>query len=334
MQESHEFYKSADETYPNKKLSEEKTHSDFFPHLLADRFFQYLISNKGLSTNTSEAYARDLSHWLDFLQQEEISWKNFSHEHVTDYMIFLGKEKQLSKSSMARNLSALKSFYRFLETTDEVETNPLKHSRAPKYQKRLPRPVRAVEMERFLEDSANSPEHLEARDMALWEMMYSCGTRISEILALNVADVFDFSQTPITVFDSIKVTGKGSRQRMVFIGKFAATALLHYHELRNIFPNKRDSALFLNKNGSRLTRRGAAFILQNRRKRLQLTQEFTPHSLRHSFATDMLNLGADIRHVQSMLGHSSVSTTQNYTYVAKERLQDVMRKSHPHAKKK
>lgn len=321
-------------SFDDKKSLEEKLPCDFFPHLLADRFFQYLISIKGLATNTSESYARDLLHWQDFLQQKKIYWKNFTQEHVTDYMVFLGKEKQLHKSSMARNLSSLKSFYRFLETIEEVEISPLKHSRAPKYQKRLPRPLRAVDMERFLEDSVNSPEHLQARDMALWELMYSCGTRISEILALNVEDVFDLSQMPPTVFDSIKVTGKGSRQRMVFVGKFAGVALLRYHELRDVFPDKKNSALFLNKNGSRLTRRGAAFVLQERRKRLQLTQEFTPHSLRHSFATDMLNLGADIRHIQSMLGHASVSTTQNYTYVAKERLQDVMRKSHPHAKKK
>lgn len=142
------------------------------------------------------------------------------------------------------------------------------------------------------------------------------------------------TEQPPAVFSSVKVLGKGAQERMVFIGDFAAKALLMYYFLRSKFPQRNEKALFLNKNGTRLTRRGAALILQKRKQHLQILQEFTPHSLRHSFATDLLNSGADIRHVQAMLGHASISTTQNYTQVARERLQDVMRRSHPHAKSK
>lgn len=304
---------------------------------LVDTFLEHLDVIKGFSANTVQAYAGDLRDWLDFLEELPLSWQQFSEEHIQEYFFFLSGRQgaPLQKSSLARKLTALKSFYRYLVKSQQLKKNPLQNARTPKYQRKLPRPIRTIEMERFLDDNGKALPHLETRDKALWELMYSAGMRISEALSLNLNDVFDFSCTPITVFDSLKVEGKGSKQRMVFVGESAAKALLRYHQLRDNFPPQaqNNKALFLNKNGTRLTRRGAAFILQKRRRQLELTQEFTPHSLRHSFATDMLNMGADIRHVQAMLGHASVSTTQNYTYVAKERLQQVMRESHPHAKK-
>lgn len=303
--------------------------------LLLDQFLDSLRFLKNLSQNTIEAYGNDLKHWQTFLEHKKINWQDFNHNALTKYMSFLSEQKTLSKSSMSRNLAALKSFYRYLETNELIEKNPIRNSRAPKYKRKLPRPVRPLDLERLLEDkNVSLASHLEERDKALWEIMYSCGTRISEALALNITDVFDMTEQPPAVFSSVKVLGKGAQERMVFIGDLAAKALLKYYFLRHQFPQRQEKALFLNKNGTRLTRRGAALILQKRKQHLQILQECTPHSLRHSFATDLLNSGADIRHVQAMLGHASISTTQTYTQVARERLRDVIRHSHPHSKLK
>ncbi|HRP70319.1 MAG TPA: tyrosine-type recombinase/integrase, partial [Turneriella sp.] len=240
-----------------------------------------------------------------------------------DVCAFLGtlrtREKVLERRSQARKLSALKTFYNFLEKRSLIAKNPTRTLKAARYKRLLPRPLRPIELERLLDDPVDDEEHFTGmRDKALWETIYSSGMRISEALSLSVTP-FSFSVIP----DEITVTGKGSKDRVVYFGKCARQAITEYLPLRSAVLSrlkKQSDALFLNFKATPLTRRGAHYLIQKRARALGLATRVTPHTLRHSFATDLLNEGANIRHVQEMLGHASVSTTQNYTHVAKERL--------------
>ena len=183
------------------------------------------------------------------------------------------------------------------------------------------------------EDSKN--KKLEIRDIALWELAYSGGLRISEILGLNISNILELDDDLKSqiIAKQIKIKGKGNKERMVFINTSSQKALKRYIDIRIQFTNiPSETALFLNIRGTRLTRRGALFILKNRLNNLNLSTKYKPHSFRHSFATDLLNNGAEIRHIQEMLGHSSISTTQNYAHVAIDKLKETFMKCHPHAR--
>ena len=185
----------------------------------------------------------------------------------------------------------------------------------------------------LLEDSTKQNPFIQIRDKFLLEFLYSTGCRISEILLLNVFDIFDGSN----VIEDIIVQGKGQKQRVVFMTQGAKDSFCEYFQFRKkYFSNQNqnilEEPLFINLRGKRLTRRGSSYILQKRKEHLNLQSSLTLHSFRHSFATDILNEGVDIRKVQELLGHTSVSTTQNYTHIAKDRLFEIFRNSHPHAK--
>lgn len=294
-------------------------------------FLEYLDSERNAAANTRMAYARDLKQWLDFTEREQIGEKEVSGE---DIYAFLGthqtRGENLDRRSQARKLSAIKSFYRFLESRKLIEHNPARMLRGARYKRLLPRPLRPLELEQLLEDGADEERFGRARDRALWETIYSSGMRISEALAMQMSFLRD-DMVP----DEVKITGKGGKDRVVFLGKKARHALAEYLPYRAdvLYRLRRQSTIvFLNFKGTPLTRRGAYYLIKKRAAELGLDHRITPHSLRHSFATDLLNEGADIRHVQEMLGHASVSTTQNYTQIAKDRLFDVYRKSHPHGR--
>lgn len=294
-------------------------------------FLQFIETERGLSQNTCEAYARDLAQWLHFVEKEGIAEDEISGE---DIYAFLGSlkafDEPLERRSQARKLSAIRTFYRFLEQRKLTDKNPARTLRAARYKRLLPRPLRPLELESLLEYSDGEEKFTVMRDRALWEVLYSSGMRISEALSLTV-DRLGGDAMP----EEIKVTGKGKKDRIVFLGSAAREALIEYLPYRadTLYKMRRtSSALFINFKGTALTRRGAYFLIKKRVAALGLDQRITPHSLRHSFATDLLNAGADIRHVQEMLGHASVSTTQNYTHVAKERLFEVYRKAHPHGR--
>jgi integrase/recombinase XerC len=296
-------------------------------------FLTFLETERNAALNTREAYARDLGQWLDFLEREGIAEKDLTGD---DVYAFLGTlkthEKALERRSQARKLSAIKSFYLFLFRRGYTDKNPTRLLKAARYKRLLPRPLRPVELEKLLDDSIGDAETFtNIRDKALWETIYSSGMRISEALSLRMT-FFSVEHIP----DEITVTGKGSKDRVVYLGAAARQALLEYlpHRADVLYRLKKFSdSLFINSKGTGLTRRGAYYLIKKRVAALELDHRITPHSLRHSFATDLLNEGADIRHVQEMLGHASVSTTQNYTQVAKERLFDVYRKAHPHGKR-
>ncbi|HMY10595.1 MAG TPA: tyrosine recombinase [Turneriella sp.] len=294
-------------------------------------FIHFLEDERGLAANTREAYQRDLSQWLEFAEREGLAPDEITGEDIYSFLGSLrSRNEPLERRSQARKLSAIKSFYRYLEKRKLAEKNPARTLRAARYKRLLPRPLRPLELESLLDFSDGEEKFTEMRDRALWETLYSSGMRISEALSLKMQP---FSGTQIP--DEIKVTGKGNKDRIVFIGSAARHAIAEYlpHRADTLYRTKKQAdALFINFKGTALTRRGAHYLLRQRATRLGLDGRITPHSLRHSFATDLLNEGADIRHVQEMLGHASVSTTQNYTHVAKERLFEVYRRAHPHGR--
>ena len=286
------------------------------------------------------AYSSDLKIWELHVNTNRLDWNLFDAKDFYDHLYTLSKVRNLHKRSQARAASVLKSFYQFCEEQKIINENPIRGLRAPKYRRTLPKPIKSVEMRSLLEDSlhekSRTTSYTQARDVALWETMYSSGLRVSEILSLRLRDILesDPDQEDIQIKDSIPVTGKGGKTRVVFIGSKAQGALKKYLVFRvDLQKQTKTEALFLNARGGALTRRGANYVLKKRLLGLELPHNYSSHSIRHSFATDLLNNGADLRHIQEMLGHSSISTTQHYTHVAVEKLKAVFWRSHPHAKR-
>jgi len=317
------------------------TINGFSNEQVMEAFLGYLKYEKNVSINTQLAYENDISQFFDFLNRENILWNNVDSKIVYAFLGSRQDIRDIERSTLARKAACIKAFYHFLERKEYMEKSPVSKMRAPKYRRGLPKPLRPVELEKMLEDDSGQREFIQLRDKALLEMMYSSGMRISEILPLNTTDVFDFSGK---IRDSVIITGKGGKQRVVFIGQYAREALnLYLSYLARMFSVKQtktaglkpdfESPLFVNFHGNRLSRHGAIYVMKKRKTLIKGDDRISPHAMRHTFATDMLNSGADIRIVQEMLGHSSISTTQNYTRVAREKLQNTFRNCHPHAKK-
>ena len=293
-------------------------------------FLEFLEVQKGASENTIDAYSTDLRQWCHFVEKEMIEWENSDQKDLFGFIIWLQEQTGISRRTQARKISAVKALYQYLERTDQIEKNLIRKTRAPRYKRGLPKPIRPIELEELLEGETEQKKKIQVRDQALMELLYSSGMRISEALSLRVSDLCDESGG---VHSECRVIGKGKKERIVFIGSRAKEVLKQYIAVyRSKLHN--EGPLFLNYNGRPLTRQGAVYILKQRRISRNIDQNVTPHSFRHSFATDMLNEGADIRMVQEMLGHTSVSTTQNYTRVALDRLKNTFWTAHPHAKKR
>lgn len=303
------------------------------PDDLSQEYLDYMKHVRNSSPHTLDSYAKDIGQWFLFLEKEQISWNEAQPENLYaflsgEFITGAGKKIKLTRVSQARKFSSVKAFYRYCERADILPLSPVKHAKAARYKRGLPRPLRPGEMESLLENETEQKVNIQLRDKALWELSYSGGLRISEALSLNFDSVYSNGE----FIPDVVIRGKGGKERLVFLGQKCISALEKYFPVRSKWcGTKPVKALFLNMRGLPLSRRGAAYILRMRSARLGISDKITPHSLRHSFATDLLNEGANIRHVQEMLGHSRISTTQNYTQVTKERLMDVYRRSHPHA---
>lgn len=280
---------------------------------------------RGLSKATIEAYSIDLNQWAQLVEEDCVDWTSPEESHIYSYL--KPSHSQRSKKTMSRKMTVLKSFYGYLVKNEILLENPMSGKRGPKVKKGLPHPLVPGETELLLEHDTEQHEWIQLRDKALLEVIYSSGMRISEALTLSVSSIFKYDQ----IVSELKIRGKGSKERIVFIGSQSRQAVMNYLQHKKT-DNSESAFLFQNFQGKKLTRRGALYILNQRAKHCSLGK-MSPHDLRHTFATDLLNEGADLRHVQEMLGHSSISTTQNYTAVAKERLRKVYRDSHPHGKK-
>lgn len=298
-----------------------------------DSFLLYLQSEKNASPYTVASYSRDLQDGLEFFASRlgkrdvDITPSDIDILALRSYMVHL-KERGLAGSTMARRLSAWRSFFRFLSITGEISANPSARLVAPRREKKLPHFLYQEEMMRLLE-TPSSDSLLGRRDRALLETMYACGIRVGEVVRLDLDDL-DLEN------NNLLVKGKGSRERVVPIGSYAVAALKDYlHRTRPVLAARKVGgdcrAVFLNDRGGRLTDRGVRWILNRYIKQLSLREGISPHSLRHSFATHLLDNGADLRAVQELLGHVRLSTTQIYTHVSREKLRRVYDRTHPRA---
>ena len=301
---------------------------------LISAFIELLATEKGFSENTCRGYRHDLEEFFTFLTESQPGGKArvrsddpIGIDRVDSLTIrgFLGYlHKRNKKTTIARKLSALRSFFKFLVRRGLTEDNPAETILTPKQEKTIPNYLPVDEMFRLL-DSIHSNSILDLRNRAIFETLYSCGIRVSELVGLNTRDV-DFGQ------DLIRVFGKGGKERIVPIGKKALGAISNYRQHlkgERKISSKLDGPLFLNKNMGRLTARSVARILDKLVTACGLLTPVSPHTLRHTFATHMLDAGADLRAVQELLGHMSLSTTQKYTHVSIDRLMETYDKAHP-----
>ncbi len=299
-----------------------------------NRYINYLTVERNASPYTVRNYTNDLlgnysrgaeKGFFQFLRLKKINSLNEVDKHVLrDYLAYL-MEQGIVKASIARKLSAIRSFYRYLLREEIISTNPVTATSSPKLDKRLPSFLTTVEVTRLLETpNLSTPQG--QRDQALLELLYAAGLRVSELVRLNL------EQVNLSTHE-IRVWGKGSKERMVLMGEPAARALTAYlnqgrHELLG---TKRSNVLFLNRYGGRLTERSVQSIVQEYANMVGIGKRVHPHMLRHTFATHLLDGGADLRVVQELLGHASLSSTQIYTHVSKSRAKKVYLSAHPMA---
>lgn len=299
-----------------------------------DWFLDEQRVTKGASSNTIAAYRRDLQRYRDFLLVNQIdSFASVSSDTIELYLQELASGTEstqpLAKSSVARHLAALRSLHRWLVTQNLIPTDVAKDVCAPKAAKRLPKALSVDQVQKLLEAARRGDDPVSLRDTALLEFLYATGARVSEAIRISLDDLELDDEVPF-----VTVRGKGGKERLVPLGNYAKDALGSYLVRgRPALCRSRTPAdrVFLNLRGNALSRQSAWEILQNVAERVDLSESVSPHTLRHSFATHLLEGGASIREVQELLGHASVTTTQIYTRMNPQTLQEVYRSSHPRA---
>jgi len=287
-------------------------------------FIAYLNEEKKLSNNTLESYGRDLRQFGQFLQEKNRhSYLDVNKTTVITYLLYLQK-KGRATSTISRNLASIRALYQYLLNNGLIENDPTLNLESPKSEKKLPCILSLSEVERLI----NQPDEnntMGSRDKAMLELLYATGIRVSELVRLNIDDLnLDL--------DFIKCIGNNDKERIIPIGSMAKKAILRYStEYRNRLIKDEENALFVNYYGKRLTRQGFWKIIKRYTKEAKINKKITPHTLRHSFATHLIQNGADLKSVQEMLGHSDISTTQIYMQLTKNKIKDVYNKSHPRA---
>lgn len=284
-------------------------------------FLSFLTSVKGESENTRISYENDLRQYSSYLERIDLEYVDVSVNDAREYVRYLmGKYKE---RSMLRKLSALRMFYDYLMRKEEMDFNPFQDISLKRNEKRLPSVLTEDEVARLL--ALKGEDFLSLRDHILFLFIYSTGARISEALSVNISDI-EWGER------RIKIKGKGGKTRFLFLNRNVVPELNDYIEKRRIYlEGVSEEALFIGKNKERLSFSSAHLIFDNARENLSLDKNLTPHTLRHSFATHMMDRGADIRFIQELLGHESISTTQIYTHVSSKKLKKVYDETHPHA---
>lgn len=292
-----------------------------------DDFFHYLKIERGLADNTLVSYKNDLIQYSHFIKEKAYQdWQDVEKEDITQ---FLTKVKHSGKSSstIARMISSIRSFHQFLIREQLTDHDPSLHMETPKQSRLLPEILSTAEIDILLDINGSKP--LDLRNKAMLELMYATGLRVSELVTLNVSDLH-------LSMGFVRCFGKGGKERIIPLGELAIQALeVYVHSAREelLKNNTTEPALFLNNQGKSLSRQGFWKIIKQIALENGLTKPISPHMLRHSFATHLLENGADLRSVQEMLGHADISTTQIYTHITKTRLKDMYDQFHPRAQK-
>ncbi|BBB33334.1 integrase/recombinase XerD [Thermotomaculum hydrothermale] len=294
---------------------------------MIERFANYLMSERGLSKNTVESYLFDLTHFKEFLELNKINIAKVKEEDLTGYIAYL-YNSGYAPMTIKRHVATLRSFYKFLFNEGEIASNPAEILETPKAFKMLPKYLTDEEVEKLLNlPDISTPTG--QRDKAMIELLYATGLRVSELIDLKMNNLNLEERFLITI-------GKGSKERLVPFSKKAYNCLKEYiNDGRlKLLKDKKSYFLFLNTRGNKITRQGFWKILKAYGQKLGIAHKLSPHTLRHTFATHLLEHGADLRAVQIMLGHSDISTTQIYTHITNERLKQIYFNYHPRAKKK
>ena len=296
-------------------------------------FLNFLLVEKGFSGNTLEAYSNDLSQLVEFLGSHEVKrierWADVDKAAIISFILSL-KERQYAPATLARKAAAVKSFFRFLTAEGILAQDPTEDVDSPKVNKPLPKYLSIEEVNALLEQPVRNHGPDGLRDRAMLELLYATGMRVSELVGLNIEDV-ELEE------GFVRCLGKGSKQRQVPIHPEASDVVLTYltkgrPALTKSGASGSNEALFLNRRGERLTRQGLWLILKGYASQAKLSAGVTPHVLRHSFATHMLQRKADLRHVQGWLGHANISTTQVYTHLTRDHVRQAYDAAHPRAK--
>ena len=300
---------------------------------LAD-FFNYLSIEKGLASNTISAYRLDIEKFFHYLSTNQLSLEQVTPEQLSSYVAWLrgmeNTEFKIGESSIARNVISIRSYFTYLAKEHKFN-NPSSNFKPPKIGKRLPKALTIDQVMSMLNIAGT--DLISSRDKALVELLYATGARVSELINLNTLDISTFdSESGSTT--TVKLKGKGGKERVVPIGSFAFAAVNDYlvRSRPTVLKVSTQKALFLNQRGGRLSRQSAWNLVAKAAERAGLSDQVTPHSMRHSFATHLLDGGADIRVVQELLGHSSVTTTQIYTLITIDHLRESYANAHPRSK--
>lgn len=292
-----------------------------------DGFLDYLNYELNYSDNTIKSYEEDLDNYFDYVKKNNINYLKIDKDDIRNYLKYLDNLK-LNSRSISRMLSALRTYYKYLVLKKIVKNNPFREIRNPKVGKRLPNYLNNLEIE-DLTNSYKLDNPTNIRNHLIIELLYSTGIRVSELVNIQINDI-NFHD------NSIRILGKGNKERIVLFGDYAKEIIdLYLQKARNTFIKKNNNDyLILNCFGNKLTTRSVEEIVKKASLDLKLKNRVTPHTIRHTYATDLLNNGADIKSVQELLGHSSLSTTQVYTHLTNDRIKSVYLKAHPRSKNK
>ena len=289
-----------------------------------DSFLTFLTVNKGLSRNTLESYSRDVSTFSTFLKSKKINkLENVSEQNIIDFLSYL-KSKKLSIKTINRHIVSIKQLFTYLRLEEIIKEDPVRNIKTPKLNKSIPDVLSLDQVDKLLSMPENniSPEGI--RDFAMLEVLYSTGVRVSELIELEL-NRLNQDHGYIIVF------GKGDKERIVPLGKASLDKINNYltNSRPNLLKEKNSEYLFVTTRGTKMTRQGFWKIIKKYALKAGINSKISPHTLRHSFATHLLERGADLRIIQVMLGHSDISTTQIYTHVQKEKLKQIHKKFHP-----
>ena len=292
-----------------------------------DKFEDYLSNERKYPENTIISYLKDLDNYNEYINENNINYKTINKEEIRGYLKYLDSLNR-SKSSISRNLSALRNFYSYLININITDNNPFKSIRNPKKDKKLPNFLQHDELKTIF-DSIDMSTSLGLRNRLIIELLYATGIRVSELTSLKLSNIDQNN-------NEIRILGKGNKERIVFYGEYAKKYLnLYINEARDeLLDGNKSEYLLINNNGTPLTSRGVELVVNEVVKKAALKHNISPHVLRHTFATDLLNNGADLKSVQELLGHESLSTTQIYTHITNERLRSVYLRSFPRQNEK